>query len=118
MIWNFYFLFIIFVNFTLPKINCILNVDNYVNTTGLGLTNISGSLLHNNGSIAFIAFVNGSIYTINYYSIDADGVMTYVNSFISPNNSVKADRLLIYNNKYLIAYQTDGNSFNAFDILN
>jgi hypothetical protein len=55
----------LFVNFFLVEINCILNVNNFVNTAALGLTNISASLLAGNGQIAYIAFKNGSIYTIN-----------------------------------------------------
>jgi hypothetical protein len=114
---SFYFLLAIFVNFFLLKINCILNVNNFVNATGLGLTNITASLLAENGQIAYIAFKNGSIYTINKYSISA-GVPTYVNKFVSTNNTVIADRLFIYKNASLIAYQTNGNNFNAFYLSN
>lgn len=114
---SFYFLLAIFVNFFLLKINCILNVNNFINTTTLGLTNITASLLAGNGQIAYIAFKNGSIYTINQYSITA-GVPTYVNKFVSTNNSVNADRLFIYKNTFLIAYQTNGNNFNAFYLSN
>jgi hypothetical protein len=109
----------VYIFFFLVRVNSIVDIINFANTSNISLANVSTSLLVDNGQTSYISMQNGSSYVINKYSINpSTGTLTYVNRFIDPYNRVYSNRLLIYNNTYMIAVSTNNLIFNVFGLSN
>jgi hypothetical protein len=94
-------------------LNGISNIVTHADTTPLSSFTVYASLITDNGTFVHVSVGQSNSYPVKKYSISG-GVLTYINDFVDPQNSIIANRLFIFDDSFLIAYSTTNLIYNIF----